>query len=95
VLARVVVDGPGKGGDGDDQGGQRDRVQVPLRALLGVAGGQSGLNLRRQAGPRSGARITAVDRAASATVRSRLASGLLVAVAGDAVAYRLLNGMAG
>ena len=49
LVALVVVDGPGEGGDGHDQAGQRDRVQVPVRALLGVAGGQGGLDLGGQA----------------------------------------------
>jgi hypothetical protein len=48
VVALVVVNGPGEGGDGHDQAGQRDRVEVPVRALPGVAGGQGGLDLRRQ-----------------------------------------------
>src|SRR5580700_5859000 len=48
VLALVVVDGPGQGGDGHDQAGQRNRVQIPVRALLGVAGGQCSLDLGAQ-----------------------------------------------
>jgi hypothetical protein len=48
VLALIVVDGPRQGGDSHDQAGQRDRVQIPVRALLGVAGGQGGLDLGGQ-----------------------------------------------
>ena len=49
-VALVVVDGPGEGGDGHDQGGQRDRVEVPVRALVGVAGGEGGFDFGGQAG---------------------------------------------
>ena len=48
TVALVVVDSPGEGGDGHDQGGQRDRVEEPVRALLGVERGQGGLDLGGQ-----------------------------------------------
>ena len=48
AVALVVVNGPGEGGDGHDQGAQRDRVEETLRPLVAGPGGQGGLDLDRQ-----------------------------------------------
>jgi ribosomal protection tetracycline resistance protein len=48
VVALVVVDGPGEGGDGHDQAGQGDRVDEAVQALGGVTGGEDGLDLAGQ-----------------------------------------------
>jgi hypothetical protein len=55
----VVVDGPGESGDGHDNAGEGDRVNVPVRALLVVVVGQDRPDFSRQSraeirGPPSG-----------------------------------------
>src|SRR5271154_1819519 len=45
TFFQVGVDGPGEAGDGDDQGGQRARVDVLRRRERGFPGGQDHLNL--------------------------------------------------
>jgi len=54
VVALIVIDHPGEVGYGHDQGGERNRVEVPVRAVLHTAGGQGGFDLGGEAGAKFG-----------------------------------------
>ena len=45
AVALVVVDGPGKGGDGHDQAANRNHVQVAVWSPVPAPGGQGRLDL--------------------------------------------------
>ena len=91
--ALVAVDGPGEGGGRHDQACQRDRVQVPVRPLLNPRAARAASTSAGRFGPRSGARITAAARAASAagSIMGHRRRGL----AGDVLADSTRNGLAG